>query len=90
MNHPAVLSSTAGSTPRQGSEGEKGTGTGTGSPGEPVAQGAPLTPERMPSGRMPPASAPTPHGGEPGRNLKPIQTTRSLSRGESLPGFKLT
>lgn len=86
MSHPAVLNSTAGSsTPRQGSEGEKGTG----SPGEPVAQGGPLTPERMPSGRMPSASPPPPKGGEPGRNLKPIQTTRSLSRGEASPGYKL-
>ena len=51
------------------------------------AHGAPLTPERMTSGRMhsgriPPGLATI--DGEPGSNLKPIQTARSsLSRGES-------
>lgn len=88
LNHPAVLSSAATSTSkppaRQGSEAVRGGSAAP--PGEP-AHGAPVTPERQPSGRMhsgriPPGLAA--HEGDPGHNLKPIQTARSLSRGNSL------
>ena len=85
LNHPAVLNSTAGSSGRQASEGEQGASADAASAGE-LAHGPPLTPERMLSGRM--STARTPPGlpasdDEPGRNLKPIQTTR----GKSLPCF---
>lgn len=84
LNHPAVLNSTAGGISKQQSDAQKGAAAA----GE-TAHGAPLTPERMPSGRMhsgriPPGLA-TQDGGEPGCKLKPIQTSRSLSRGERLP-----
>ena len=90
LNHPAILNSTDGSSSsssRPASEAEKrqGAGAGAGSAGE-LGHGGPLTPERMPSGRMPtariPPGLPADHE-QPGRNLKPIQTTR----GESLPCF---
>ena len=78
LAHPAVLNSSAGSS-RQQSDSQKTTGqAGEG------ALGGPVTPERMPSGRMHSgriSPVPATNDGEPGRNLKPIQTARSLSRG---------
>ena len=52
---------------------------GTGAESGELAYGAPFTPERMPSGRMPTARIPpglAADDGEPGRNLKPIQIIR--------------
>lgn len=85
--HPAVSSKPPA---RQGSDQLRG-GGGLPPSGE-TGHGAPDTPERMASGRMhsgriPPGLAT--QEGEPGSNLKPIQTARSssLSRGMSLLFF---
>ncbi len=77
LSHPAL--SALSSSSKQQAEPQKASGlTGVGS------AGGPLTPERLPSGRM--MSGRLPSGlamtdGEPGQNLKPISTARSLSRG---------
>lgn len=76
LSHPAL---SALSSSKQQAEHQKASGlTGVSS------VGGPLTPERLPSGRM--MSGRLPSGlamtdGEPGQNLKPISTARSLSRG---------
>jgi len=76
LSHPAL---SALSSSNQQAEPQKASGmTGVGS------VGGPLTPERLPSGRM--MSGRLPSGlamndGEPGQSLKPISTARSLSRG---------
>jgi len=76
LSHPAL---SALSSSKQQAEPQKASGlTGVGS------AGGPLTPERLPSGRM--MSGRLPSGlamtdGEPGQNLKPISTARSLTRG---------
>jgi len=76
LSHPAL---SALSSSKQQAEPQKASGlTGVGS------AGGPLTPERLPSGRM--MSGRLPSGlamtdGEPGQSLKPISTARSLSRG---------
>ena len=81
LTHPAVLNSSAGSSRQQNDSQNSTAQAGEG------AYGGPVTPERLPlgrvhSGRIPPV--PVPNNGEPGRNLKPIQTARSLSRGRSM------
>ncbi|DBA72179.1 TPA: hypothetical protein ACH3X2_010666 [Trebouxia sp. C0005] len=79
LSHPAL---SALSSSKQQAEHQKASGlTGVSS------VGGPLTPERLPSGRM--MSGRLPSGlamtdGEPGQNLKPISTARSLSREGSL------
>ncbi len=76
LSHPALSGL---SSSKQQAEPRTASGlTGVGS------VGGPLTPERLPSGRM--MSGRLPSGlamtdGEPGQNLKPISTARSLSRG---------
>ena len=76
MSHPAfsALNSSKQQAEPQQASGQAGEG----------AVGAPLTPERLPSGRMLSGRLPSGlsmNGGEPGQNLKPISTTRSLTRG---------
>lgn len=86
-SQPVALNNTAGS----GSKQQSGVQQGTGQAGE-SASGGPVTPERLPSGRMHSGRIPSglaANDGEPGRNLKPIQTARNLSRGGPLNSFDL-
>ena len=86
LSHPPVLNSATGGSSRQQIEGQ----VAAGQAGEP-SHGGPVTPERLPSGRMHAAQIPSglaANDGEPGRNLKPIQTARSLSRGKPVLTFR--